>query len=185
MARTHFETKSFTMNKKAASVFRFVSAFVVPLVLALFCLFAGALSTRAQSAPPKPAPYGPAISLATAEKLLDAAQAQAATMGYSGAIAVVGPAGELIAYRRLDGAGLAQSAQNKAFAAVAYRRPTKVFQDLAAGGNVGITTLPNMIASEGGLPLVANGLIVGAIGASGGTSQDDGVVAAAGLIALK
>ncbi len=162
------------------------------LALSLFC----AIQAQAQQAQPpatapaaapaqKPLPYGPAITLAKAEALLAAAQEQAAKMGYTGAIAVVGPAGELIAFKRLDGAGLAQSAQNKAYAAVAYRRPTKVFQDAVSKGALGITTLPNVIASEGGLPIVANGAIVGAIGASGGSAQDDGVVAAAGLTAMK
>ena len=138
-----------------------------------------------QTAPQAPLHYGPAISLADAEKMLDGAQAQAAKMNYAGAIAIVGPGGELIAFRRLDGAGLAQSAQNKAYAAVAYRRPTKAFQDAVAAGNVAITTLPNVIASEGGLPIVSQGFIVGAIGSSGGTAQEDGQVAAAGLAAIK
>jgi uncharacterized protein GlcG (DUF336 family) len=140
----------------------------------------------AQAAPtPRPPPYGKPISLAEAQRILDAAQAQAEKMEYAGAIAVVGPAGELIAYRRLDGAGMAQAAQNKAFAAAVYRRPTKAFQDALNGGNAGIATLPSVIASEGGLPLISNGSIVGAIGASGGTPQEDGIVAGAGAAALK
>jgi glc operon protein GlcG len=156
----------------------------VVLALLLTIIAGSAQRAHSQSATAK-APYGQAISLANAEKMLDAAQQQADKMGYTGAIAIVGPAGELIAYRRLDGAALAQSAQNKAFAAVAYRRPTKAFQDVVAAGNFGVTTLPNVIASEGGLPIVSGGAIVGGIGASGGAPQDDGVVAAAGLSAVK
>jgi glc operon protein GlcG len=139
----------------------------------------------AQSPPPPPLSYGKAISLSDAQTVLDAAQQQAAKMGYRGALAVVGPAGELIAFRRLDGAGMAQSAQNKAFAAAVYRRPTKAFQDAVNSGNAGILTLPNVIASEGGLPLASSGAIIGAVGASGGSSQEDGIVAAAGAAALK
>lgn len=153
--------------------------------LLIMFLLTSAQFAHSQSATQKPAPYGQAISLSNAEKMLEAAQRQADTMGYAGAIAIVGPAGELIAFRRLDGAGLAQAAQNKAFAAVAYRRPTKVFQDIVTAGNSGVTTLPNVIASEGGIPIILDGAIIGAIGASGGTSQEDGVVAAAGLAALK
>ena len=77
-------------------------------------------------------------------------------------------------------------AQDKAVSAAMYRRPTKVFQDVlaAAGPGLRVLTLRNANAVEGGVPLVVDGKIIGAIGVSGGSSEQDGVVAKAGVEAL-
>lgn len=76
---------------------------------------------------------------------------------------------------------------DKAKSAVAFRRPTKVFEDAVAGGGAGlrILGLNGAVPVEGGVPIIVNGKVIGAIGASGGTEQQDGVVAKAGLDALK
>ena len=101
------------------------------------------------------------------------------------AVAVVDTAGQLVAFERLDNTQSASVgvAQDKAVSAAMYRRPSKVFQDLVAGGGVGlrVLTLRGAIAVEGGLPITVDGKIVGAIGVSGGSSEQDGVIAKAGL----
>jgi glc operon protein GlcG len=147
-----------------------------------FLMFA--LSAIPVSYAQQPAPYGAPLSLAQSQKIIDAAQAKAAAQGYLGAIAVVGPSGELINYRKLDGSGYAQAAREKAVAAAVYRRPTKAFADAVQSGSAGVMSLPGVIASEGGIPIIVEGHIVGAVGASGGTPQQDGMIAAAGAAAL-
>src|SRR5258708_18583950 len=104
------------------------------------------------------------------------------------AVAIVGPAGELVYFERMDGTQLAsvEISQGKARTAVLFRRPSKAFADQYAAGNTAFTTFPEKpVASEGGLPIIVNGKIIGAVGASGGTGQQDGVTAAAGASAAK
>ncbi len=139
-----------------------------------------------QAAPPK---YGPEINLAQATKAMDAAEAEARKNGWAMAIAVVGPTGELVLFRKLDDTQHASPlvAQHKAMSAAIYRRPSKAFEDRVAAGGVGVTvmSLAGAIASEGDVPIIIDGKIIGAIGASGGTPQQDGVVASAGAAAVK
>ena len=101
------------------------------------------------------------------------------------AIAVVDTAGQLVAYERMDNTqtGSVKASQHKAISAAMYRRPTKAFQDVLAAGGAGlrILTLPDANAVEGGVPLAVDGKIIGAIGVSGGSSDQDGVVAKAGV----
>jgi glc operon protein GlcG len=100
----------------------------------------------------------------------------------------VGPAAELVYFEKMDGTQLASTeiAQGKARTAVLFRRPSKAFADQYAAGNTTFLTFPEKpVASEGGVPIVVNGKIVGAIGASGGTGQQDGLTAAAGAAAAK
>jgi uncharacterized protein GlcG (DUF336 family) len=88
------------------------------------------------------------------------------------AVAIVGPAGELVYFEKMDGTQLAsiEIAQGKARTAVMFRRPSKVFADQYAGRNRAFTTFPEKpVASEGGVPIVVDGKIIGAIGASGGS----------------
>jgi len=75
-------------------------------------------------------------------------------------------------------------AQQKARSAVSFKRPTKAFEDALAGGRTAILRLPGALPVEGGVPLVVDGKVIGAIGCSGGTSQQDGVAAKAGADAL-
>src|SRR5262245_50953110 len=104
-------------------------------------------------------------------------------------IAVVGPSGDLVYFIRMDGAQLAsiELAKHKARTAAAFRRPTKAFQDGTAGSGVNISQviLEKAIASEGGIPIVLYGKIIGAIGCSGATGRQDSQACEAGANALK
>jgi uncharacterized protein GlcG (DUF336 family) len=159
----------------------------VAIALAVPALAQQPASPPPASPPPPPAMYGTPITLDQAKKAADAAEAEAKKNNWLMAIAVVAPSGDLVYFRKLDGTQYAsiQIAQHKAKAAATFRRPTKAFQDGLAAGNTFLLTLDGIIASEGGVPIVVGGRIVGAIGTSGGTGQQDGVVAMAGVNALK
>lgn len=152
-----------------------------------FCA-AAVLACAASTAQAQVPQYGPNINLEQARKALAAAQADARRQNLPMAIAVVDTAGQLVAFERMDNTQTASLAvaQDKAISAAMYRRPTKVFQDVlaAAGPGLRVLTLRNANAVEGGVPLVVDGKIVGAIGVSGGSSEQDGVVAKAGVDAL-
>lgn len=133
--------------------------------------------------------YGPNVTLEQAKAVLAAAEAEAVKQNWNVAIAVVDTAGNLVAFIKRDDTQTASVnvAQDKARSAAVYKRATKAFQDNVAAGGVGlrVMTLQGVVAAEGGIPLVVNGAIVGAVGVSGVTSEQDGVVAAAGAAALK
>ena len=133
--------------------------------------------------------YGPNINVETAKKLAAPAIAEARKNNWNMAIAIVDTAGDLVYFEKMDDtqAGSVQIAQSKARSAARFKRATKVFQDGLAAGGVGLRllALEGAVPVEGGIPLVSGGKIVGAIGASGGTSEQDGVVAQAGASALK
>ncbi len=133
--------------------------------------------------------YGPNINIETAKKLAAPAIAEARKNNWNMAIAIVDTAGDLVYFEKMDDTqiGSVQVAQSKARSAARFKRATKAFQDALAAGGEGlrILALDGAIPVEGGIPLVVGGKIVGAIGASGGTSQQDGVVAQAGASALK
>jgi len=137
----------------------------------------------------EPMPYGLGITLAQAQKVLTAAQAEAEANKWNVVIAIVDSGGHLVLLSRMDNTqyGSVQVAQQKAWSAAAFRRPTKVFQDAVAAGGEGLRMLKieGAMPVEGGLPLVVGGKIIGAIGISGVTSQQDGVIALAGFNALK
>ena len=109
-------------------------------------------------------------------------------MGIPMAVAVVDNAGLLVAFERMDNTqnGSVLVAQDKASSAALFRRPTKAFQDVVAGGGAGlrILTLRGANAVEGGLPIIVDGKIIGGIGVSGGSSEQDGVAAKTGLDSL-
>jgi glc operon protein GlcG len=114
--------------------------------------------------------------------LIQAGIAEANKRGWQMNVSVVDTGGNLVAFVRMDGAQLASIAisQHKARTAVRYRRPTKVFEDAMQHGVIYVETLDDVIASRGGIPLVEDGKIIGAVGCSGGTgSQDEAVCAAA------
>jgi uncharacterized protein GlcG (DUF336 family) len=142
----------------------------------------------APRAPQLPPPYGPSLTLEDAKVVMAAAETEARANGWPMAIAIVDGGGHLVLFQRFDhtGIGSVAVAQRKAASAALFRRPTKVFEDALAGPN-GIRLLsisPDLVAVEGGIPLVAGGAIVGAIGVSGMQSHQDGQVAAAGARAL-
>ena len=134
-------------------------------------------------------PYGAPISLPEAKRVLAAAQAEAVKNKWAMAISIVDAGGHLVAFERMDTTqhGSIEVSQQKAQTAVAFRRPSKAFQDNVAAGGEGLRTLrlPGALPIEGGVPIVVGGKIVGAIGVSGGTAVQDGQVAAAGLLALR
>jgi len=133
--------------------------------------------------------YGPNVNLETAKKIAAPAIAEARKNNWNMAIAIVDTAGDLVYFEKMDDTqiGSVQVAQSKARSAARFKRPTKAFQDALAAGGEGlrILALDGAIPVEGGIPLVSGGKVVGAIGASGGTSQRDGVVAQAGASTLK
>jgi uncharacterized protein GlcG (DUF336 family) len=150
-------------------------------------LVGGAIAALAFSAAAQMPPYGTAISLDTARKVAAAAEAEARKSNWNVVIAVVDTGGHLVSLQRIDGTqyGSVAVATQKAQSSVAYRRPTKVFEDAVKGGNPQLASLPGAMPVEGGLPIVVDGRIVGGIGVSGVTSAQDGQIAAAGAAALK
>jgi uncharacterized protein GlcG (DUF336 family) len=154
------------------------------LIVALAVLGAGAAIARAQTMS-----YGPSITADAAKRVAAPAVAEALKNKWPMAIAIVDTAGDLVYFERMDDTqvGSVNVAIDKARSAARFKRPTKAFQDALAAGGEGlrILALNGAMPVDGGLPLVAGGRIVGAIGVSGGTSAQDGQVAAAGVAALK
>lgn len=156
--------------------------------LAFLALTAAAFGQASQVPPPN-APYGVAISPAAAKKVAAAAVAQARKNNWDMAVAVVDTGGYLVYFERMDNTqlGSVQVAIDKAKSAALFRRPTKTFQDILAGGGAGVRmlALTGAVPVEGGIPLVVDGKVVGAVGASGGNAEQDGSTAQAGADALK
>jgi uncharacterized protein GlcG (DUF336 family) len=132
-------------------------------------------------------PYGPPIPLDRAQAVIHAAVADAGKRNWKMNVAVVDSGGNLVAFQRMDGAMLAsiQIAEHKARAAATFRRPTKVFED---GINLMhlnyLLAFDGVIASRGGIPLIDKGVIIGAIGCSGGTDSQDEIVSKAGAAVI-
>jgi uncharacterized protein GlcG (DUF336 family) len=152
-------------------------------------LVAGALMPTRTAAQGQPNMYGPNISADQAKSVAAAAVAEAKKNQWTMAVAIVDTAGDLVYFEKMDNTqvGSVDVAIGKARSSARFKRPTKAFQDALAAGGEGwrIVTLEGAVAVEGGLPLIVGGKIVGAIGASGGSSQQDGVTAAAGAGTLK
>ena len=151
---------------------------------ALLILFS--LSAFAQ-APPKA--YGTPIGVKNAKKVAAVALAEAKKNNWYMAVAVVDPSGTLVYYEKMDNTqtGSATVAISKAHSAALFKRPTKVFEDAVAGGGAGLRVLavPGAIPVEGGIPLIIDDKIVGAVGVSGDSSDHDGICAQAAAEALK
>jgi glc operon protein GlcG len=127
--------------------------------------------------------YGPPVSAQRANSLIQAAAAEADKRGWAMNISVVDSGGNLVAFLRMDNAQLASIpiSEHKARAAVKYRRPTKAFEDAVQKFDFKyILTLDDVIASRGGIPLIEDGKIIGAIGCSGGTGSQDEATCTAG-----
>lgn len=133
--------------------------------------------------------YGTTVNLEQARKAVAAGMVEARKNNWPVAIAVVDNAGMLVAYERMDNTQTAsvQVSIDKAASAAMYRRSTKVFQDAVTGGGMGVRVLGLRGASpiEGGLTLMLDGKIIGGIGVSGVNSDQDAVVAKAGVDAVK
>ena len=148
------------------------------------------LTLRATSASAQlPNPYGMPLSGDTAKKVAAVALAETRKNGWNMAVAIVDPAGDLVYFEKLDGtqAASVDIAVEKARAAARFKRPTKAMQDQVAAGGDGLRLLklPGAVPVEGGVPILMDGKIVGAIGMSGGTSQQDGQCANAGAAAVR
>jgi uncharacterized protein GlcG (DUF336 family) len=158
---------------------------VVRSVVAAMIVMSGLAMARAQM----PNPLGGPVTLENARKAAAPALAEAEKNRWNVAVAVVDTGGNLIFYEKMDNTqiGSANVAIEKARTAALFKRPTRAFQDtLAAGGDgLRILTLKGVVAIEGGIPLVMDGKIVGAIGVSGATSAQDAQCAKAGADVLK
>ena len=158
------------------------------LVFAFLCCVVNAVAQQTAAISPL-TPYGPPVSVETARKAAAAAVAEARKNNWLMAIAVVDPAGDLVYYEKMDNAqlGSAKVAVNKARSAALFKRPTKAFQDALAAGGPGLRILgiEGAVPVEGGVPLLVDGKIIGAIGLSGDTSEHDGQCARAGADAIQ
>ena len=159
--------------------------------LLLGCAVSTAALAQTAARPPVPAalgqipgPYGAPVTLATADGLLARAQAEAKRLNLLMAFAITDPAGDLVAFARMDGVQTAslQIAQDKARAAARFRRPTRYWAEAIANGRPQLVTLDGVVGSEGGIPIDdAQGRVIGGIGASGGTGEQDAAVATVAL----
>lgn len=136
-----------------------------------------------------PLPYGPPITLEMAKKAAAGAAAEARKHGWFMAIAVTEPSGDLVYFEKMDNTqiGSINIALGKARTAAKFKRPSKVFQDLLAKGDsfTYLLGLEGAMPVQGGLPIVMDGKIVGALGISGATGDQDSQCAVAGLESLK
>jgi uncharacterized protein GlcG (DUF336 family) len=154
------------------------------------CLFAllAAVPARAQNAPAVP-PYGPPIGIENARKIMNAAEAEATKNNWAVVIVILDSGGYPVMLHRRDDVQLSSIdiAQGKARTALMFKRPSKVLDDAISNGGPGLRflALPNIVPLEGGLPIVLDGKIVGAIGVSGVLSSQDAQVARVGLEGLK
>jgi glc operon protein GlcG len=127
------------------------------------------------------------LTLEVAKKLAAAAEEEAVKNKWPVVIAVVDDGGHLVYFQRIDDTqtGSIEVAIQKAKTAVHFKRPTKALEDaVITGGRTVVLSLPNAMPIEGGLPLMVDDKLVGAIGVSGVTAQQDGQIAKAGVDAL-
>jgi glc operon protein GlcG len=165
------------------------------LACAVVLLSAGsALAQTAAAPPPAPAPstanlpYGPPIPLDQAKRAMAAAELEAAKNSWQVAITILDSGGNIVMFHRIDNAQLSATgvSEGKARTALEFKRASKALDDAIAGGGAGLRllALKNITPIEGGMPLVADGKIIGAIGVSGALSSQDAQVAKAGADAL-
>jgi uncharacterized protein GlcG (DUF336 family) len=156
---------------------------------AILVIAAASVGAQQPAAPPPPPAYGPPITLEAAKKVVAGAEAEAKKNNWQVVIAVLDSGGNIVLVQRLDGTqiGSIEIAREKAYSAVAFRRPTKVWEDLLGqgGANLRLLRLTGASPLDGGLPIVMDGKLVGGIGVSGMTGQQDAQIARAGIAALK
>jgi uncharacterized protein GlcG (DUF336 family) len=126
------------------------------------------------------------LSLEAAKQVAAAAEKHARENKWNVCVAIVDDGGHLIYFQRMDGTqtGSILVSQRKAQTAIGFKRPSKTFEEGVAGGRSVLLSLPGATPLEGGIPLVVDGEMIGAIGVSGVTSQQDGQIAQAGADAL-
>ena len=126
------------------------------------------------------------LTLELAKKIALAGEAEARKNNWTDVVAIVDDGANLVYLQRMDNTqiGSIEVAIQKARTAISFKRPTKAYEEMVAGGRTAILRVPGVIPIEGGLPIVLDGQYIGAIGVSGGTAQQDGLVAAAALQVL-
>ena len=122
-----------------------------------------------------------------AKLVLQAAEREAIARGLAASIAVVDAAGNLLSFQRVGQASATsiEAAMRKARTAVHLRAPTKVFEDLLHGGMTSLLAFEFLTPSRGGVPILSDGVVVGAIGTSGGTGEEDELISSAGATACQ
>ncbi|MGH7305792.1 MAG: GlcG/HbpS family heme-binding protein [Candidatus Rokuibacteriota bacterium] len=152
-------------------------------------LGASMASAQQPAAAPPPPPYGTPITLEQAKKVMAGAEAEAKKNNWNVVVVVLDSGGNVVMLQRMDGAqfGSIEVAKDKAYSAVAFRRPTKAFDDaLAQGGaNLRLLKLAGASPVEGGIPIVQDGKLIGGVGVSGVTAAQDAQIARAGIENLK
>jgi len=148
---------------------------IVAGAAAIFLAATASAQPAAAPAPAPPLPYGTPLNAAQAQAAMTAAEGEARRNGWTVTIAVIEPNGQLMAFRRLDGAsyGSIDAAMGKARTAAFFRQPSSASGERLAAGNLSPLAVPNMLPVQGGVPIVAGGRIIGAIGVSGATAQQD------------
>lgn len=165
------------------------------LLLPLLCGFVMNLATpfvvhgQEEFAPPPQIPYGRPIGLSAAKTVTAAAVEVAAANRWMMAIAIVDTGGHLVYFEKMDGTqtGSVEVAIDKARSAALFRRPTKVFEDGVAQGGQGVRllNLRGAVPLDGGIPIIVDGELIGGIGISGGSGEQDGIAARAGAAVLE
>ena len=150
-------------------------------LIAIACLTVLSTPAAVQSAPPIPSVYGEPVGIEQAQAIVQRGLREGARRGLPLAIAVVEPSGELVAFARMDGVpyGSIPLAQDKARTSARFRTTTVSREEQVNNGRYALLTADDFVAIGGGVPIVVDGRIVGAVGISGGTSAEDAVVAAA------
>jgi uncharacterized protein GlcG (DUF336 family) len=156
-----------------------------PFVIAFAAFILGAAPVSAQQTPP---PYGAPITLDVAKKIMAAAEAEASKNNWPVVITIIDSGGHMVMMQKFDNTQLASisASEGKAQTSLAFKLPSKALEDAITAGGSGIRllALKNIAPFEGGLPIVIDGKIVGAIGVSGGLSSQDAQVARAGISAV-
>jgi uncharacterized protein GlcG (DUF336 family) len=188
----HLQVLHFIVRSRVAAAALFEEAFQMFRMLALACAFALSAGSAIAQTPQAPSaatlPYGPPITLDQAKRAMAAAELEAAKNSWQVAITILDSGGNMIMFHRVDNAQLSATtvSEGKARTALEFKRPSKALDDAIAAGGAGmrLLALKNITPIEGGLPVVVDGRIIGAIGVSGSLSSQDDQVAKAGADAL-
>jgi glc operon protein GlcG len=179
-------------RSRVAAAALFEEAFQMFRMLALVCAFALSAGSAIAQTPTAPSsatlPYGPPITLDQAKRAMAAAELEAAKNSWQVAITILDSGGNMIMFHRVDNAQLSATtvSEGKARTALEFKRPSKALDDAIAAGGAGmrLLALKDITPLEGGLPVIVDGKIIGAIGVSGSLSSQDAQVAKAGADAL-
>ncbi len=158
------------------------------LALMTMAILPRAAAAQPASPPPAAPPYGMPITGDQAQQAMTAAEAEARQNGWSLALAVVDAYGNLVMFKRMPGAPpfTGEVAIKKAKTAAMFRAPSKTLADMAAGGGPPVSLIiPDAIPVEGGIPIIVDGKIIGAVGASGARSSQDAQAASLGASAVR